>query len=246
MRPLTSSELLTVWERGLNQTLIQKTLTLLHHACPEMDQEDLAKLSVGQRDARLLKIRAWMFGPIFKNIADCPKCSELVEWETQMNDLQLIAEKNTEFPKEYDMEMADYKLRFRLPDTNDILKVITKKRNDPDPDLLLFTCILAATYKGRKIKTEKLPEKIISELSGRIEELDPMADIQMSLVCPNCSNAWQARFDIISYLWAEIDSWARRMFQDIYTLASAFGWSEKDILEMNPKRRSIYVEMLRA
>ena len=33
MRPLKAMELLTVWERGLNQTLLERVLALLIAAC---------------------------------------------------------------------------------------------------------------------------------------------------------------------------------------------------------------------
>lgn len=246
MRPLTSAELLSVWEQSVNQSLIQKSLALLRQASSGLDSEDVSSLPIGERDFRLLKLRSWMFGSVFRNMADCPKCSERVEWETQLDELQLSAGKNEECPKQFDLELNEYKISFRLPDSNDILRAIDKNRDDPDPNFVLSSCILKATFKGRKINTDKLPEKIVNELSRKIEEFDPAADIQMSLSCPNCQHSWLVNFDILSYFWAEIDSWSRRMFQDIYTLARAFGWSENDILTMNPYRRNIYVEMLRA
>ena len=45
MRPLNASELLTVWERGLNRTLLQRVLMLLAAACPDMDPDAIAELS---------------------------------------------------------------------------------------------------------------------------------------------------------------------------------------------------------
>jgi hypothetical protein len=68
----------------------------------------------------------------------------------------------------------------------------------------------------------------------------------MLLTCPNCCNQWEGQFDIASYLWTEINTWARHMLQEVYLLARAFGWSEYAILTMSPQRRQLYLEMIRA
>ena len=63
MRALSAPELLSVWERGQAQPPVQRTLTLLAAACPGILPDALAELSIGQRDARLLTLREWTFGP---------------------------------------------------------------------------------------------------------------------------------------------------------------------------------------
>ena len=73
MRALKAMELLTVWERGLNQTLLERVLALLIAACPKIDSETIAGLSIGERDARLLQLREWMFGSHLVNTAQCPQ-----------------------------------------------------------------------------------------------------------------------------------------------------------------------------
>ncbi|MEZ5082213.1 MAG: hypothetical protein R2750_01980 [Bacteroidales bacterium] len=246
MRPLTSSELLTEWEQGLNQPLLHKTFALLQTASPELNTADIAKLSIGNRDARLFKLREWMFGSRFRNMAECPECSERVEWETRMTELNLLLKENSKTANEFNLEKDGYNIQFRLPNSDDIISVVSNNTKNQDPTRLLNLCVLKSKFKNRKVKFENLPENILQDLTSRIEELDPMADIRMKISCPNCSHEWESRFDIISYLWAEIDNWAKRMLQDIFSLARAFGWSEKEILEMNPMRRNIYVEMVRA
>ena len=79
MRALSSTELLSAWERGSDQTPAQGVLALLGAACPEVPIESLAHLSVGQRDAQLLKLREVTFGPCLTGLADCPQCGQCVE-----------------------------------------------------------------------------------------------------------------------------------------------------------------------
>lgn len=244
MRPVSTSELLTIWEREMNQPLIQKTLILLCQACPEMESDDVAKLSIGERDARLLQLREWIFGPRFKNMADCPACSERMEWETNIEDILLLPVQNFEPVKEFDLKVDEFNIRFRLPNSIDISNAIANSNEPSDPRKLLITCILEAQSNQENYKINDLPDKVMNALSRRIEELDTQADIRMKISCPNCSHQWEARFDIASYLWMEINSWAKRILRDVYTLARTIGWSEQEILSMSPKRRQMYLEML--
>ena len=58
MRALLASELLNVWEEGLDRLPAQRALDLLAAACPETPTETLGRLSIGQRDARLRDVGA--------------------------------------------------------------------------------------------------------------------------------------------------------------------------------------------
>ncbi len=244
MRPVTTSELLTIWEREMNQPLIQKTLILLCQACPEMESDDVVKLSIGERDARLIQLREWIFGSGLKNMVDCPACSERIEWETNIKDIGLPSAYNHEPTKEFNLEVDEFNIRFRLPNSIDISNTIANSgEHPPDPDELLKRCILKVQCRQKNSEINDLPDKVMNALSRKIEEMDPHADIRMKLSCPNCNHQWESRFDIVSYLWMEINSWAKQILRDVSVLAKTFGWSEHDILNMNPKRRHLYLEM---
>ena len=73
---------------------------------------------------------------------------------------------------------------------------------------------------------------------------DPQADVELALSCPACGHAWPAAFDIASFLWTEVDAWARVLLHEIHALASAYGWREADILALSPRRRRAYLELI--
>lgn len=244
MRPITPTELLTIWEQGINQTLMQKTLHLLSLACPYMDYNTIAKLNIGERDARLLQLREWMFGSRLNNMVDCPKCSERCEWETDIKDICLQSVQQHESIKELSLEVDKFSISFRLPNSGDIAAVIADKSGQSDPRKLLENCILKIQRNGENCEVNDMPDKVLRALNRRIEKEDPQADIRMIVNCPNCSHKWEAQFDIVSYFWTEINRWAKRILQDVYILARAFGWSEHEILNMNPVRRQLYLEMV--
>ena len=89
MRDLSASQLLGVWERGVAQPPVQRALTLLAVACPDTAPGALAELSIGQRDARLLTLREWTFGPQLASLATCPGCGERLELAFNVSDIRL-------------------------------------------------------------------------------------------------------------------------------------------------------------
>lgn len=244
MKPLTANELLTVWERGLNLPLPQKTINLLVQACPDMDADAVARLSIGERDARLLLLREWMFGTRLLNMAVCPGCSEHIEWETRVEDIRLQPLQKHDSSQEFSLEKDEFSVRFRLPCSLDISTVIADGTGPPDPAKLMASCILDSNRAGEPCEVDSLPDNVVQALNRRMEEEDPQADIRMVLTCPGCSHQWEARFDIANYLWLEIDGWAERILPAVHKLARAYGWAERDILNMSPVRRQLYLGMV--
>src|SRR5690349_3641288 len=91
MRPLSAAELLNVWEWGQGRTPIQQALLLLAAACPETAPDALAALPIGQRDARLLTLREWLFGTEIASVALCPQCGERLDLSFTTGDIQVAA-----------------------------------------------------------------------------------------------------------------------------------------------------------
>src|SRR5215212_6514237 len=89
MRPLSAYDLLRDWEVGEDQHPLERTLTLLAAACSELTWDDLAALSVGQRDARLLTLREQTSGPKLNGFAKCPRCAQRLEFDVAVADLRV-------------------------------------------------------------------------------------------------------------------------------------------------------------
>ena len=56
--------LLDIWERGLAQPVAWRALLLLAAATPDTPLDELAALSVGQRDSHLLSLREHLFATL--------------------------------------------------------------------------------------------------------------------------------------------------------------------------------------
>lgn len=244
MQVLLASELLAVWEQGLSQGPLQRALTLLAAACPGINVDTLANLSIGQRDARLLTLREWTFGPQLVCLAICPQCGEQLEAACNVDDIRAGTEIETSEP--LSLSIAEHEVRFRLPNSVDLLSVANIEDLAGSRQLLFERCLLAAGYHGEDRSAEQLPAHVVEAIIDHMAQVDPQADVELSLCCPGCNHDWLATFDIISFFWSEINAWAYRILREVHVLASAYGWRESDILAMSAQRRQIYLELVEA
>ena len=242
MRPVTAAELLNTWEQCARRTLPEKALLLLDAACADGEPEDPALLHIGERDAKLLQLREWMFGQQLLNIIDCPNCSERIEWTNNVADLRYPSE-NKSTSATFNMKVEDYNIQFRRPNSYDLLKASSRDYR-ADPKKLLAECIIDVRRNEQTCQAGELPAQVMDVLDERMALEDPQANIMMNLSCPSCSHSWEAQFDIVSYLWIEIDSWAKHLLQDVAVLAAAFGWSESQILNLSPQKRQHYIDII--
>ena len=248
MKPFTASELLNVWEQGLNRSMLQRALFLLGAAHPDRDQNDMARLSIGTRDTLLIELRARLFGSHMVNTVVCPQCAERVEWENDIADIQLPAAV-TEFDSEshqHHLETDGYRVNFRLPNSMDIAEILSAEASDDAQQALLERCIVDAHRANEGCEVSKLPQPVLAAIGQRMEELDPSAEIHIQLTCPKCSFDWKVLFDIATFLWTEIDRWAERMLHTVHQLACAYGWSETQVLNLSPVRRALYLQLVRS
>ena len=243
MRTLLAGELLTVWEHGADQRPSRRALALLAAACgDEASPESLARLSIGQRDEQLLKLRERIFGPLLAAISACPACREVLEFTVKAADIRVapVLEPGDTIA----LAHADYELQFRLPNTLDLAALDPTADRQSSSRHLLGLCVTSARRGGADIALDELPSEILAAVSERMAEADPQADVQLDLACPQCEHRWQTPLDIVSFFWSEINAWALRILNDVHALASAYGWREADILALTPARRQAYLDLI--
>jgi hypothetical protein len=89
-----------------------------------------------------------------------------------------------------------------------------------------------------------LPDGAVSAIVTQMAHCDPRANIELALECPACRHEWLALLNVVSFFWKEIEAWSRRTLAEVHALASAYGWTEAEILALSPWRRQVYLEML--
>jgi hypothetical protein len=241
MRPLSVTELLAAWERAFDETPTARALILLA-ACSTDAPDALARLSIGRRDERLLRLREQTFGAELTSLAACPACGERMECTFNVADLRVAPE--LEPVEDFTLSLDDEEVRFRLPNSLDQLALAACADVAAARDLLLQRCLLAPAVHDASARVAHLPPRAWQQIAEQMERADPQADIQLDMNCAACGHHWQEAFDIGSFFWTELDAWARRLLLDVHALARAYGWSERDILNLSEPRRQFYLNLI--
>jgi T4 bacteriophage base plate protein len=245
MRNLDTSELLGIWESSMHHSPIERSLYLLA-SLYDVDINSMAMLSIGQRDARLLKFRELAFGTRLLNTANCPHCGAQMEWEMSTEQISLQPLSAGSVSKVLKLEKDGFDIEYRLPNTYDIMRAISEPTLAADTAKFMRNCMLHIKQQEKEYVGDELPAEIIELIDQSMSEEDPQADIKMLLTCSDCKHQWNAPFDIISFLWVEIDNWAKGLIKEVSLLARAFGWREQDILDLSPQRRQWYLDTVNA
>lgn len=242
MQSLSAEEILAVWEVGQPQHELDRALTLLAAASHELNRDELADLTIGERDARLLRLRRLMFGSAATGFAECPECGERVELPI---DTAALVEawaptRATNLTTHHEVETNGARLRFRLPTSRDLAETVVVTDEPQGVRRLVKRCLIEPEWPT------ELPNDIVETLSRAILEADPQAEIILALSCPACGHGWEMLFDIAHFFWNEIAAEARRILREIDALARAYGWSEREILTLSARRRQSYLELVAA
>jgi hypothetical protein len=240
MRSLSTEDLLDAWERGVPKGQIERGVILASLTLPDAFEGAAAALPVGERDRRILALRAAMFGPRLTGLLTCEACGEQLE-------LDLSVEELSGAPTAFDGDLAarveGYEVWLRLPDSRDLLAAATAPPADA-PRLLFRRCVVRAELDGDPIAAEALPEAVERAAGETLSVADPLADPRLALTCVECGHVRQVRFEAVAFLWTELDAWAARMQRDVHILASAYGWAEREILRLGPARRARYLQLV--
>jgi hypothetical protein len=234
---LSPSVLLNVWDEAMAQPSPAKAVALLNAAWPEPAPGGWIAASIGDRDRALLRLREQLFGPRLEATARCPGCGQRLEMSFTVEEITAPAPADTAQPRR--LSLDGYELLYRTPTTADLLAV----GSAGDPVDLLDLCV-EALYSGEPFDCRRLPDAVARAVSDAMAAADPQADVQIEMDCPGCAHRWNATFDILTFLWGEIDDWAAITLREVHALASAYGWSEREVLSLSPRRRRVYLEMV--
>lgn len=243
MPTLNAADILAVWENARAYHPVDQALALLAAVDPRHSRDELAALTLGQRDARLLALRQSLFGDRLPGRAQCPQCNEVVEFDLSCAALRApSAAQNAERT----LSVDGFELRLKALDSHDLVAAAQAPDVEQARRILLTRCVREARRNEARIAAADLPEAVIAAAARSLTEHDPQAELLLDLSCPACARRWQSLLDISQILWAELSAQAQRLLVEIHSLARAYGWRESDILALTPARRAAYLQMVTA
>jgi hypothetical protein len=220
----TAAELLGMWERSAGAGPLDRADALLG--------EPAVGLPLGEANARLLELRQLLFGPELEAVADCERCRQTVEFTISTE--RLLGEPRVDAARVLELRIDGYEASFRVPTSGDLAVAARERDLDAARAVLLERCVLSPS---------ELPQPAVAALAERMADADPLADVRLDVTCPECGHAWSPSRDVGEWLWDELNVWAHRTLGEVHALASAYGWSEAEILALGP-RRELYLDLL--
>jgi hypothetical protein len=233
--PLNDDQCLTLYEQGAARHAIDRALLLVSTTGDNAGgAADWADQPLGLRDARLLALRRAWFGPHFDAVQACPACQTLMSVSLDLRTIE--APVSTHVPEV--LQVAGQ--RFRRPTTRDLAAISASHDLQEARSRLLNRLAIDAPPEGGWTVDQ------VDAVEAAMDHADPLAHLTIAMQCAHCGHPWQAPLDIAAVLWDELAAQAQAVVQDVHLLASAFGWSERDILAMPPARRQLYLAQVTA
>ena len=261
---LDAEALLRLWECGLGQPPGARGEALLRALSEDIEPA----LTLGECNTRLVALHADLFGRELELISHCPACGTVVQFNADCEALAAQMWQRSENTEPHRLEAQGHIIEFRLPNSADIASAsatvtatttriatladdedtftdtFTDAFTDAFTQALLDRCVLSCTLDGATVPTHEVPAPALDALSQHMETLDPGASVSFALACPQCAIRWQAPLAIGELVWQKVRAAAERVLLDIDVLARAYGWTEREVLRLNPLRRAAYLQMV--
>lgn len=255
LRPLNGSDEAFLAEAG--SVAPARVVTSLLARClvrlgplDSVNEEAARALTVGDREALLLNLRALTLGARARCVLSCPAaaCGEKMDVELMTGDLLLppYADARDTFETTFGENGDRVRVRFRLPNGGDVEVVSSVARDDVEAaeSLLLRRCVESVMRAEGGEPPVEWPRSLVRQLSDEMARLDPQAELTLNLSCPACGYGFQALFDAASYFLQELAARRGHLYREVHQLAFHYHWSETEIMSLTAARRRRYLELL--
>jgi len=242
MHALSNADFLSLWERGRQLHPIDRGLLALYTALPETRGESVADWPLGRRNRALVELRSACFGSTLQCWTPCPQCGEKIELNLAAD--SIVANEHGNQQPEPTVTVDGE--TFRLPTSRDLARIATEPALAPDPGAAAIHLLRACRVAEEPAADTSWSEEELEKIGESMAKADPLAEILLGFECPACLHICSEALDLPTFLWAEIDALVRRLLLEVHTLASAYGWSEREILSLSDARRRLYLEMVQA
>jgi hypothetical protein len=238
---LSAAATLDLWQAAEGLTPVDRSLALAA-AVDERPVDELAKLPLGNRDARLLELYRSLGARMLEATAPCPACGEPAEFAFEAGAL-LSRGGNALQPEP--VEAGGYVVGWRPPDSRDVAAASAAKDVASAERVLLLRCVTSVRGPDGDVEPSAFPAELREKVARAMADADPLAEVLVDVVCPACESAFVADLDVGGFVWAEVRTHAVRLLRDVDVLARAYGWTESEVLALDERRRAAYLDLAR-
>lgn len=242
---LSAAQLLEVVDAGTDGNAAVRGAVLLAAAAPDVPGERLEELTLGDRDARILGLRCATFGDTLRGRVICPACGAsltvtIPRQEVSRGDPVTASEPAPSVR----IEQGPIVVEARSPDGRILAAAAACPDEESARRALISGCVTVLAAEGGAVDPLELGDDLLNRVGEAIVELDPQAEVGVTMGCAGCGSEWTAILDIAQFFWREISTTSVQLLDEVHQLAIGYGWSEEQVLRLSSRRRREYVERL--
>jgi hypothetical protein len=230
-----AERVLRIWEAGGDRPPAERAGLAL-----ELLAQSDASSALHADDSASMTLLISLFGSRLDVVVRCSQCEndfdltlDLIDFSAPVRDVNPVS-----------VEWNGFAALVRPPCRQDLVEIGTGLTPDEFASALFARCVEQATCSGRPIEPHALPIQVRSAAAAALS-LQGAEGPAVDLQCGACGHEWLAPLDAAGALLRKIDDRALRLLDDVHRIASAYHWSERDILGLSPVRRRFYLEALR-
>ncbi len=214
------AQLLSAWEAAAGLPRAARGVGVVQAAGLVEDMDAALDLPISDAAALAIRVQVEAFGATVDGVLDCAACGQELDVEVPLAELGSGGGAST--------RVGD--LAVRAPTTRDLLEA-------RDGEELLERCV--------GVGAGSLDGEVRAAVEAAAEELAGPAGVVVRAECPECGATVSAPLDPGALLWERVAAAVPAALAEVAELASAFGWSETEVLGLSPRRRRAYLELVR-
>ena len=227
---------LAAWEAGNGEPPLARGAAVLWAAGLVPDRATALDLPVGEAAALEVAAFTSAYGQVADCAAECPGCAESLDLTVDLRAIPSVDASTTT------VDVAGRSFTVKAPTIREVL--VAAGVTDPGSSLLA-ACLREfgsdSSHDGSAIDAGTLDPDTATVVDAVIERLSGAAATVLVTTCPGCGADVRAGLDPGELLWAAVSAAAHRLLGQVAALAAAFGWTERDVLGLPPRRRAAYL-----
>jgi len=218
----------------------------------DMTCELSRELSIGDRDYLVFKLCEATFGRRMPRVLHCPRgaCGAKLDLDLTTDDFAAI-----EMPVAASHRItlegeggAALEIDFHVPRGREQEQIAASALSSPEElrDQLVESCVTRIVVAGGEVELPyaALPAGTRRAVASAIEEVAPRLDLELEMVCPECSNAFEVTVDPAAMLLGELGAGPTALERELHVLAFHYHWSLGELLQLSRPRRRRFLRLL--
>ena len=234
--PARPGETLALWEALESTTSVARGASVLVALGAAGGLADAVRMPIATAARAALRELRERAGPQVQTVLSCPDCAAVLDVPLHLDDLLDATEDAPGVDAAASVTVDGVVVRG--PTTEDLLMAL----RSPDPSAALRDRCL--TWPG-EVDAGALDPAAQERVRAAAEELAGAAALAVRFDCPECGGRITAEVDAVGLLADRVADEVRDLLSDVAELATAFGWSESDVLCLSDARRRAYLDLAR-